>query len=156
MNCKEFRDVQFDRYLDNEMNSNEIREFREHMENCPDCEMFFRTYRNLMDVQEMNSEYNPSVNGRLKFTKAIRRRKRLPLQLAAGFAIIAIALFGTKTFMDFDKVNQRYEAIVNKSVEMLNSAENRSGLDLSSKNAMNNDIQIRTERIYELINDGEN
>jgi predicted anti-sigma-YlaC factor YlaD len=154
MDCKEFRDIQLDRYLDDEMNSKEIKAFRAHMEHCPDCKMFFHTYRNLMDVQEMNFEYKPSVNSRHKFTKAVKRKRNLPYQVAAGFAVIAIAMFGTKTFIDFNTVNQRYETIVNKSVEMLNSAENKENLNLSSKNA-SIDIQSRTEKIYNLINDGE-
>lgn len=157
MDCKEFRDIQLDRYLDNEMNSKEIREFREHMEHCPDCKAFFHTYKNLMDVQEMNFEYKPGVNSRIKFTKAVKKRRNLPYQVAAGFAVVAIAVFGTKTFIDFNTINQRYETIVNKSVEMLNSAENNGELNLSSKSAMNvgPDIQSRTEKIYNLINDGE-
>jgi hypothetical protein len=107
-----------------------------------------------MDVQEMRSDYKPSVNGKMKFAKAVKRKNHLPYQVAACFAVIAIAVFGTKTFIDFDKINQRYDTIVNKSVEMLNSAESKGEISLNAKNALNN-VQSKTEKIYNLINDGE-
>jgi len=68
---------------------------------------------------------------------------------------LTIGFFGSKTFMDFNRVNQRYETIVNKSVEMLNSAQNPDNeLNLSIKNA-SGDVKSRTEKIFNLINDSE-
>jgi hypothetical protein len=89
------------------------------------------------------------------FLKRVKRRKNIPYQIAAGFAILTIGFFGTKTFMDFNRVNQRYETIVNKSVEMLNSAQSsENDLNLGVKNA-SGDVKTRTEKIFNLINDGE-
>jgi|SRR6056297_31269 len=155
MNCSEFRDEYMDRYLDNEMNSEEIREFRGHMEECESCRSIFLSYREVLNYQKIRASYSSSEKGKKMFLKRVKRRKNLPYQIAAGFAILTIGFFGSKTFMDLNRVNQRYETIVNKSVEMLNSAQNsENDVNLGVKNA-STDVKSRTERIFNLINDGE-
>jgi hypothetical protein len=155
MNCSEFRDQYMDRYLDNEMSSKEIREFREHMKDCKSCHSIFLSYKEVMNYQKIRASYSSSEKGKKMFLKRVKRRKNIPYQIAAGFAILTIGFFGTKTFMDFNRVNQRYETIVNKSVEMLNSAQSsENDLNLGVKNA-SGDVKTRTEKIFNLINDGE-
>lgn len=155
MNCSEFRDQYMDRYLDNEMSSKEIREFREHMKDCKSCHSIFLSYKEVMNYQKIRASYSSSEKGKKMFLKRVKRRKNIPYQIAAGFAILTIGFFGTKTFMDFNRVNQRYETIVNKSVEMLNSAQSSENeLNLGVKNA-SGDVKTRTEKIFNLINDGE-
>ncbi|MFP4460655.1 MAG: anti-sigma factor family protein [Thermotogota bacterium] len=155
MNCNEFRDKYMDRYLDNEMNSKEIREFREHMKECKSCHSIFLSYQEVMNYQKIRASYSSSDKGKRMFLRRVKRRKHIPYQIAAGFAILTIGIFGSKTFMDFNRVNQRYETIVNKSVEMLNSAQKSDkDSDLGVKNA-SGDVKSRTEQIFNLINDGE-
>jgi peptide deformylase len=155
MNCSEFRDQYMDRYLDNEMSSKEIREFREHMKERESCHSIFLSYKEVMNYQKIRASYSSSEKGKKMFLKRVKRRKNIPYQIAAGFAILTIGFFGTKTFMDFNRVNQRYETIVNKSVEMLNSAQSSENeLNLGVKNA-SGDVKTRTEKIFNLINDGE-
>ena len=155
MNCNEFRDQYMDRYLDNELNSKEIREFREHMKECQACHSIFLSYKEVMNFQKIRASYSSSEKGKKMFLKRVKRRKSILYQIAAGFAILTIGFFGSKTFMDFNRVNQRYETIVNKSVEMLNSAQSTENkVNLGVKNA-SGDIKSRTEKIFNLINDGE-
>ena len=155
MDCKQFRDEYMDKYLDNEMSSGEVREFREHMQECKGCHSIFVSYRDVIGFQKIRASYNSSDKGKNLFLKKVKRRRNLPYQIAAGFAILTIGFFGSKTFVDFNRVNQRYETIVSKSVEMLNSAQKTGDeLDLTVKNA-SGDVKSRTERIYNLINDGE-
>lgn len=155
MNCKQFRDECMDRYLDNEMTSSEVREFREHMQECKGCHSIFLSYKDVINFQKIRASYNSSNKGKNHFLKKIRRKRNLPYQIAAGFAMLTIGFFGSKTFVDFNRVNQRYETIVNKSVEMLNSAQKTGDeLNFNVKNA-SGDVQSRTERIFNLINDGE-
>jgi len=144
-----------DRYLDNELNSKEIREFREHMKEYDSCRSIFLSYKEVMNFQKIRASYSGSEKGKKMFLKRIKRRKNMPYQIAAGFAVLTIGFFGSKTFMDFNRVNQRYETIVNKSVEMLNSAQNPDNeINLSIKNA-SGDVKSRTEKIFNLINDSE-
>jgi len=155
MNCTDFKDSFMDRYLDNELNSKEIREFREHMKECDSCRSIFLSYKEVMNFQKIRASYSGSEKGKKMFLKRIKRRKNMPYQIAAGFAVLTIGFFGSKTFMDFNRVNQRYETIVNKSVEMLNSAQNPDNeINLSIKNA-SGDVKSRTEKIFNLINDSE-
>lgn len=155
MNCSEFREKYMDRYLDDEMNSKEIREFREHMKECQACHSIFLSYKEVLNYQKIRASYSSSEKGKKIFLRRVKRRKNIPYQIAAGFAILTIGFFGSKTFMDFNRVNQRYETIVNKSVEMLNSAQNQENdLNLGVKNA-STDVKSRTEKIFNLINDGE-
>ena len=155
MNCTDFKDSFMDRYLDNELNSKEIREFREHMKEYDSCRSIFLSYKEVMNFQKIRASYSGSEKGKKMFLKRIKRRKNMPYQIAAGFAVLTIGFFGSKTFMDFNRVNQRYETIVNKSVEMLNSAQNPDNeINLSIKNA-SGDVKSRTEKIFNLINDSE-
>jgi len=125
------------------------------MKGCESCRSIFLSYKEMLNFQKIRASYSSSEKGKNMFLKRVKRRKNLPYQIAAGFAILTIGFFGSKTFMDFNRVNQRYETIVNKSVEMLNSAQNsEKDANLGVKNA-STDVKSRTERIFNLINDGE-
>ncbi|GEM_PF-362364 len=160
MDCKEFRETYLDRYLDEDMNSQEIREFREHMSECESCRDLFKSYKGMINYQRIRATYQSSGKGKVQFMKKVKRRRNLPYQLVAGVAVFAIGFFGVKTYFDFNRVNQRYETIVNKSVEMLNTAsKNEKEQNLNPKSASTNQkqnqLEIETDRIYNLLNDSE-
>ena len=99
MNCKEINESIMDRYFDNELNADEIRELREHLSNCSQCSSDFKSYRKIVDFQKTRLSLASSSIGRDKLVKKLKRRKALPMQIAIGFAAITLSFFGTKTYM---------------------------------------------------------
>jgi len=155
MNCKEINESIMDRYFDNELNADEIRELREHLSNCSQCSSDFKSYRKIVDFQKTRLSLASSSIGRDKLVKKLKRRKALPMQIAIGFAAITLSFFGTKTYMDFKNIDNRYKMIVDKSVEMMvstASSENPVSKGIKSASA---EIENTTENIIDLVNDEE-
>jgi len=152
MDCADFKGIYLDKYLDNELSLEETKEFRLHLSECRDCSDFFRGYQELLNLQKAFSSYSPSQISKDKFIRKIKRRKNFPFQVATGLALFMVAFFGGKAFFEYQTINQRYQMIVNKSVQMISSA-NSTHTNLGPKSAFSEENTDRN-KIFELLNDG--
>lgn len=155
MGCDEFYEEMMDRYFDNELTAEEIKNFREHLMACDSCSASFRSYKKAISFQKTKSSFTSSMIGKDKFIKKIRRRKALPMQIAVGFAAITLSFFGTKAYMDFKNIDMRYRMIVDKSVEMMVSSASSEKPVLKGINTASAERENETEKIIKLVNDEE-
>ncbi|HPE68176.1 MAG TPA: zf-HC2 domain-containing protein [Thermotogota bacterium] len=147
------------RFLDEEMDLEEMRAFKQHLQSCSSCSKAFSDYRKILGMQKARVSYETSRAGKDKFLKRLKRRKALPYQLVACCAAVMVGVVGIQSFQNFRQMNQRYEQIVNHGVQMLlHSAQDASSTRFSPEAALNPEVEKGLEdsqKILNLLNDGD-